>query len=235
MNTTTRINLWSSPRNVSTALMYSFAQRVDTTVVDEPLYAYYLHKSKAVHPAKAAILATMESDLEKLVESVLLKPYKTPIVFFKQMTHHLFERDYDFLQAFKNIIFIRNPKLIIRSYAKVIKTVTMQDIGIQQQVELLEALDNPIVLDSKNLLANPEACLHKLCSSLEIPFTKNMLQWASGARKEDGVWAKYWYANVHASNGFIAYEATDFELSPEHEALAENCKPYYEKLLAYSL
>jgi len=36
-----RINLWSSPRNVSTALMYSFAQRLDTTVVDEPLYAYY--------------------------------------------------------------------------------------------------------------------------------------------------------------------------------------------------
>jgi len=235
MNTTTRINLWSSPRNVSTALMYSFAQRVDTTVVDEPLYAYYLHKSKAEHPGQVAILAAMESDLNKLVDSVLLKPYETPIVFFKQMTHHLFERDYDFLQPFKNIIFIRNPRLIIRSYAKVIKTISMQDIGIKQQVELLEVLDNPIVLDSKNLLKNPEACLQKLCSSLEIPYTKNMLQWPSGARKEDGVWAKYWYANVHASTCFNAYEETDFDLGPEHETLAENCRPYYKKLLAYSL
>ena len=39
---TVRINLWSGPRNVSTALMYSFAQRSDTAVVDEPLYGHYL-------------------------------------------------------------------------------------------------------------------------------------------------------------------------------------------------
>ena len=39
---TLRIQLWSGPRNVSTALMYSFAQRPDTRVVDEPLYAHYL-------------------------------------------------------------------------------------------------------------------------------------------------------------------------------------------------
>ena len=37
-----RICLWSGPRNVSTALMYSFAQRPDTRVVDEPLYGHYL-------------------------------------------------------------------------------------------------------------------------------------------------------------------------------------------------
>ena len=36
------ISLWSGPRNVSTALMYSFAQRSDTQVIDEPLYAHYL-------------------------------------------------------------------------------------------------------------------------------------------------------------------------------------------------
>ena len=34
-----RIALWSGPRNVSTALMYSFRQRPDTTVIDEPLYS----------------------------------------------------------------------------------------------------------------------------------------------------------------------------------------------------
>jgi len=39
---TLRINCWSGPRNVSTALMYSFRQRTDTTVVDEPIYAHYL-------------------------------------------------------------------------------------------------------------------------------------------------------------------------------------------------
>ena len=42
--------LWSGPRNVSTALMYSFAQRPDTRVVDEPLYGHYLRVSGAEHP-----------------------------------------------------------------------------------------------------------------------------------------------------------------------------------------
>ena len=36
------INLISGPRNVSTALMYSFAQRNDTNYYDEPFYGYYL-------------------------------------------------------------------------------------------------------------------------------------------------------------------------------------------------
>ena len=39
--------LWSGPRNVSTALMYSFAQRADTVVIDEPLYGHYLRLSGA--------------------------------------------------------------------------------------------------------------------------------------------------------------------------------------------
>jgi hypothetical protein len=44
---TKRICLWSGPRNISTALMYSFAQRPDTLVFDEPLYGYYLKQTAA--------------------------------------------------------------------------------------------------------------------------------------------------------------------------------------------
>ena len=36
------INLISGPRNLSTALMYSFSRRPDTKVIDEPFYAHYL-------------------------------------------------------------------------------------------------------------------------------------------------------------------------------------------------
>ena len=64
---TTRINAWSSPRNISTAFMYSFAQRPDTTVVDEPLYAHYLSKtdSEAGHPGTDEVLASQENDGDK--------------------------------------------------------------------------------------------------------------------------------------------------------------------------
>jgi len=34
--------MWCGPRNISTALMYAFANRSDCCASDEPLYAHYL-------------------------------------------------------------------------------------------------------------------------------------------------------------------------------------------------
>ena len=61
---TKRICLWSGPRNVSTALMYAFAQRSDTEVVDEPLYAHYLYRTERAeaHPGTAEVMASMSTD-----------------------------------------------------------------------------------------------------------------------------------------------------------------------------
>ncbi len=41
----TRIAMWSGPRTVSTALMRAWENRPDTVVTDEPLYAFYLHRT----------------------------------------------------------------------------------------------------------------------------------------------------------------------------------------------
>ncbi len=87
---TKRICLWSSPRNISTALMYSFAQRPDAVVFDEPLYAHYLRITNADHPGKDEIIKSQESDGEKVIEQIVDSSYEKPVVFFKQMTHHLF-------------------------------------------------------------------------------------------------------------------------------------------------
>jgi len=62
MNATVRINMWSSPRNLSTAMMYAWRQRADTTVVDEPLYAHYLRVTGRDHPGRDEVLAAMESE-----------------------------------------------------------------------------------------------------------------------------------------------------------------------------
>jgi hypothetical protein len=46
------INCWSLPRCASTSLMYAFCMRADTAVLDEPLYASYLHRTRAERPYK---------------------------------------------------------------------------------------------------------------------------------------------------------------------------------------
>src|ERR1700749_1992611 len=128
-----RINLWSSPRNISTAMMYSFAQRDDTVVFDEPLYAHYLSSTGIIHPGNEEILQAQDNDGENVIRAIILADHDKPIAFFKQMTHHLENISLDFLSYTKNIIFIRNPKQIIASYAQVRKDVTVQDVGIKKQ------------------------------------------------------------------------------------------------------
>ena len=232
------ICLWSCPRNVSTALMYSFAQRDDTEVFDEVLYAHYLFESKADHPGREKVLALQDNDGNKVIESIILKN-RSKISFHKLMTHFLINLNTNFLKKVQNIIFIRNPEEIIYSYNKVISNPTMEDIGVKKQYELYHNLikmgQTPIVLDSKYLLQNPQKILKKLCLLLNIAFDKGMLQWKKGARKEDGIWANYWYTNVHNSTGFLPYTEKKIQLSGSNIALAKECNPYYEFLTAKSI
>jgi len=65
------ICLWSGPRNVSTALMYSFAERPDTCVVDEPLYGHYLRVSGADHPGRSEVLQAMDCDGDAVIRNLL--------------------------------------------------------------------------------------------------------------------------------------------------------------------
>jgi len=235
----TKINLWASPRNVSTAFMYSFAQRQDTTVIDEPLYAHFLKKTGVDHPGGKETLETMENDGNKVVQTQLLGEFDKPIVFFKQMTHHLVDIEKDFMYGMKNILFIRDPYRILASYTKVVAEPKMRDVGVQQQWELLQHLQEKnshvVVLDSRDLLIDPAKMLTKLCATLDIPFDQKMLTWEKGARPEDGIWEKHWYTNVHNSTGFKPYEEKVVNLPENLQPLAQKCWGYYQQLREYAL
>mgnify|MGYP000610320710 CR=1 FL=1 len=79
-----RINLISSPRNLSTALMYSFAQRTDTKVLDEPLYAYYLSCTHINHPGREEILASQSQNPKEVIQDVILGSYDKSVLFIKK-------------------------------------------------------------------------------------------------------------------------------------------------------
>ena len=82
-----KICLWSCPRNVSTALMYSFIERPDTLVFDEPLYAHYLCVSGAKHPGREDTLISQENDGEKVVQDIILGDYKKHCFFHTKSIH----------------------------------------------------------------------------------------------------------------------------------------------------
>jgi len=219
--------------------MYSFAQRSDTIVIDEPLYAHYLLNSNAGHPGKDEIINNMISDGAKVVNEIILGNYSENVIFMKQMTHHLVNLDESFLNKVINIFLIRDPKQLISSLAQVIKTVTITDTGIKKQYELYKKLISlnlkPVVIDSNDILKNPEAALTKLCSEIEIPFDIKMLNWKAGTKKEDGIWAKYWYENVHKSTGFVKQETSSRELPENLKLLYEECLIYFKLMSDKSL
>ena len=241
MVTRLRLNLWSSPRNISTALMYSFAQRQDTTVVDEPLYAHYLlhQPTEADHPGRAAVLASQDGDGTRVVDRLLHHDYGTPVAVFKQMTHHLVELELGFLGQMQHVLLIRDPREILSSFGKVVSEVTAMDIGLPQQARLFERLCTcvpaPAVVDARRLLEDPRGVLTRLCAHLGIAFDPAMLSWPAGPKPYDGSWAEHWYAGVHQSNGFLPYRAKKIDLSPKLLKIADECAPIYLKLLAVAL
>jgi hypothetical protein len=97
--------------------MYSFGRRPDTRVVDEPLYAHYLRVSGADHPGRDEVLAAMDTDGARVVREVILGPTDRPVVFFKQMAHHLVELPIGFLARTVNVLLIRDPVEMLPSLA----------------------------------------------------------------------------------------------------------------------
>src|SRR5690242_996759 len=144
----TYINLISGPRNISTALMYSFAQRSDTLVSDEPFYACYLSRTKANHPGKEEVLQVQSAD-DAIVWQQILQKKEKPIFFIKNMAHHIEVINDQFLSQCVNIFLIRDPRQIIASYAQVIDNPTLRDIGIEYEYQLFEKIKNQkkIVID----------------------------------------------------------------------------------------
>ena len=238
-DSTKRICLWSGPRNVSTALMYSFSQRSDTKVVDEPLYAHFLRVSGAKHPLREACMAAQDADGERVARELILGPWNTSVVFFKQMAHHLVDLNLDFMQDTCNVFLTRDPEQVLPSLLLRIGQPQMRDTGFARQCELVEMLESwgqaPAVLDSRDLLLDPSGMLAALCDHLEIPFEDEMLRWPQGPKEFDGVWASEWYRNVHNTTGFHPYLPKREPLPPELVPLLEECLPYYAKLQARAL
>ncbi len=234
-----RVNLWSGPRNVSTALMYSFAQRADTRVVDEPLYGHYLRVSGADHPAAAAVMAAVDCDGARVVREVILGPCDRPVLFCKQMAHHLVELDEGFLGACANVLLIRDPEQMLPSLARQIPRPTLRDTGLARQWTLFETLrdlgQDPPVLDARALLLDPPGVLARVCDRLGLPFDAAMLRWPAGPRPEDGVWAPHWYHTVWTSTGFQPYRPKPEPFPAALAAVLAECRPYYARLAARAI
>ncbi|MFN7165013.1 MAG: HAD family hydrolase [Hyphomonas sp.] len=229
-----RIAMWSGPRNLSTTMMRSFGARADTAVVDEPFYAAFLKATGLNHPMTEDILAAHEADPARVIAAMTGDvPDGKAIFYQKHMIHHMVGTiPMDWLDRIeRHVLLVRHPARVIASYQRKMETLSLEALGIPQQMDLSRRLGTVPVIDADRVLENPEGVLSRLCTSLGIPFDPAMLRWPPGPRAEDGAWAPHWYDAVWASTGFGVPAGPLPELSGaaakhEKEALA-----IYERLL----
>ncbi len=230
------IALWSGPRNVSTALMYSFANRNDCRVIDEPLFGYFLKQTNVWRPSRDETLEVMETNPEIVLRDMMI-PDGKEFVFSKNMANHLEGLDINILARFRNVILTREPAAVLGSYRKKMQKPTALDLCYSHQLIILEYLRAHglpfLVINSDHLRNDPERELRYLCDFLGIDFLESMLSWSAGSRDEDGVWAKYWYHHVHKSTGFAPAPQAIEPVPPEFMKLHQASTALYQQIISF--
>ena len=237
-----RLAMWSGPRNISTAMMRAWGNRADTTVVDEPFYAYYLARTGKQHPLAAEVIAEGETDWRKVAERLTTAVPESKAIFYqKQMTHHLLpEVSREWLAGLTNCFLIRDPAEVIASYLKKNDNPSAEDLGFPQQREIFDWVRErngavPPVIDARDVLQNPERILRLLCETIGVAFDPAMLRWPPGLRASDGVWAKHWYGEVARSTSFQPYHESDAIVPDQLQKVHKRCRESYEQLFAHRL
>lgn len=230
---TIRLACWSGPRNISTATMRAWENRPDTEVLDEPLYAWYLAHTGLDHPGREAVVATGETDWRRVVDSLTRAwPDGPAVQYQKHMAQHLVpDLPRDWIGSLRNVLLVRDPAEVVSSYLRSRASVTPDDIGVLQQLELHVQLGADVpVIDAADFLRTPETYLRWLCDYVGVDFLPAMLSWPAGPRASDGIWAPYWYDAVVRSTGFEPYRRRPVELTAEGEAVVAQTRPAYERL-----
>ncbi len=168
-------------------------------------------------------------------------PGGLPIWYQKHMPHHMVGPVSILdMPHHSHAFLIRAPERVVASYCNKNELRDPEMLGFAQLKRYFEAEYSrsgrvPPVVDSDDILANPERTLSKLCDALDIPWTAGMLSWRKGPHPTDGVWGAHWYDKVNASTGFSGPRTQVPVLDGPYAEIADACREDYEALAAFRL
>jgi hypothetical protein len=229
--------LWSAPRARSTVFFRSMLERGDLIALHEPFCNLTCFGETDVDgrtfDSAVSLLAWMRDETNDV--SVFLKDTT-------DYRHSEVLADRWFLAKGRHAFLIRRPEEIAASYYALYPDMSINAIGLEALHELHAAVrdaggNRPVVIDSDDLVARPEATIAAYCAAVGLPFIPRALTWEPGERSE---WRRSarWHSDVSTSSSFERRERVythTVENSDKLARFAAHHRPFYEKLQAERL
>jgi hypothetical protein len=229
--------LWSAPRSRSTAFFRSILERRDLVALHEPLEGLaYLGPIE---------VAGRRFESPASLVTWLLDGTQQMNVFVKETVNRrvldVVLAEPRFLADVRHAFLIRAPEEIAVSWYAFERDMRIVDAGLVLLHELHAAVrdvgGNPVVVDSEDLVARPEATMAAYCAAVGLPFIAEALHWEPGERVEWERTAR-WHHDVSSSSGFERSDHPDRDMLDSHDDVARfvaRQQPFYEQLRAEAI
>ena len=240
------IALWAVPRSTSTAFEWMMRQRGDLDCLHEPFgEAWYQGEDPLWPRFTDGEKTTPKLTIESVWDDIQSRAQAGP-VFLKDFPHYINHMwTPDFLSNFTHAFLIRDPAKTITSMFNKWPDFDELEVGFPEQralFDLLTALNGvaPPVIDSDDLLEEPEAITEAFCDAVQIPFKPEALSWEAGGDPSAHSWwdGGSFHANLAQSTGLKRQERRYVEIddAPERgRRVHRRMLPHYAHLYRHRL
>ncbi|MGR3484761.1 MAG: sulfotransferase-like domain-containing protein [Paracoccaceae bacterium] len=240
------VALWAVPRSTSTAFEWMMRQRGDLDCLHEPFGEAWYQGEDPLWPRFApGDRTTPGLTLDSVWEDIRARAERGP-VFLKDFPHYVSHMwTPDWLARFTHAFLIRDPAKTITSMFDKWPDFHEAEVGFPEQralFDLLTALNGatPPVIDSDDLLEDPERMVAAFCDAVEIPFVPEALSWERGASTDAYSWwdGGSFHANLRDSTGLRPQPRRYVTLSGAPERVRRvhrRMKPHYDHLFAHRI
>jgi len=236
------LTLWAVPRSTSTAFEWMMRQRGDMECVHEPFgEVWYQGETPDWPRLKADSVRTPGLTYESCWANLTTMANAGPL-FIKEFPHYVTRLWTDeWLANFNHSFLIRNPAKTVTSMFKHWPDFVIEETAFAEQRILFDRLtelhgEPPPVIDSDDLLADPDSIVAKWCEAVGIDHIPEALSWEPGPRDEVSWWdGGSFHENLRNSNGLKPQAKTSINISeaPERvQAVVAELLPHYEHLRA---
>lgn len=182
---------------------------------------------------------TLRSQLQKIERAAADAP-----VFVKDFAHHVKPIWGEIVSKVSHSFLIRNPSKALPSLHKQWPDFNLEEAGFEEQRAMFDAVRKmnndtgniPTVVDSDDLLADPDQIMRNWCESMDIVHMPEALSWEPGKKslKTDWYDGEAWHASLEKSTGFSKKNSTVQKISVHDDSELKDkydqCLPHYQYL-----